>query len=179
MADHKHDDKPGLAPAFDGTPSKYREYRRRALLFKRRMVLEKRGNVAALTLMGSLSGAAWEAVETIDESKLEMDDGGGVDVILGLLDIAFKYDSRTELPHAFENYFFKSGRYPRETLIDYVQRFRQARTRIEEFKIMLPPELHGWLLLRRARIRTEQRAMVVAQAGRELSMEKEIGRAHV
>ena len=76
MADYKHDDKPGLAPAFDGTPSKYREYRRRALLFKRRMVLEKRGNVAALTLMGSLSGAAWEAVETIDESKLEMDDGG-------------------------------------------------------------------------------------------------------
>ena len=146
MADRHDYEKPGLAPAFDGSPPKYREYRRRALLFRRKMVLEKRGNVAALTLMGALTGAAWEAVESIDESKLEMEDGSGVDVILGLLDIAFKYDDRTELPHAFENYFFKSGRYPREALIDYVQRFRQARNRVEEFKITMPPEVHGWLL---------------------------------
>ena len=172
MADRHDYEKPGLAPAFDGSPPKYREYRRRALLFRRKMVLEKRGNVAALTLMGALTGAAWEAVESIDESKLETEDGSGVDVILGLLDIAFKYDDRTELPHAFENYFFKSGRYPREALIDYVQRFRQARNRVEEFKITMPPEVHGWLLLRRSRIRAEQRAMVLAQAGKDLSMEK-------
>ena len=77
-----------------------------------------------------------------------MEEGAGVNIILGRLDIAFKYDDRTELPHAFENYFFNSGRYAREALINYVQRFRQARNRVEELKITMPPKVHGWLLLR-------------------------------
>ena len=47
-------------PSFDGKLERYREYRKRVELFKRRCVLEKRCSTAALLLMGNLTGLAWD-----------------------------------------------------------------------------------------------------------------------
>jgi hypothetical protein len=45
-------------PNFDNTTTGYTEFRKRAMLFKARMKLEKKQSQSALLLLGSLTGIA-------------------------------------------------------------------------------------------------------------------------
>ncbi len=45
---------------FDNTIAGYPEFRKRAMLFKARMKLEKKQGQAAILFLGSLTGIAWD-----------------------------------------------------------------------------------------------------------------------
>ena len=50
-------------PLFDGTLSGYKEWRKRVLIYHKKMCLSKRQGEAILNLLGSLSGTAWRLCE--------------------------------------------------------------------------------------------------------------------
>eukprot|EP00972_Heterocapsa_arctica_P041221 6077253-Heterocapsa_arctica.AAC.1 len=55
-----------------------------------------------------------------------------VEKVLKEVDIRFKYDARTEMPTAFENYFCRASRKNRETLLDYLNRMRKLTNALKE-----------------------------------------------
>ena len=156
-------------PTFDNSQAGYREYRKRALLFRTRMRLERKENLTAVLLLSSLSGTAWETVETLADDPDNLESAAAFDKLLALLDVRFKFDAKTELPDAFEAYFYKSERKPKETMFDYVNRFVQLTRRVGEFNIKLPDEVQGWMLMRKAGLTTEQRQLIMAQVGTNLA----------
>ena len=160
-------------PTFDGTMSNYREYRRRVQVYHLRMRLEDREKLVGLNLLSGLSGAAWEAVEHIDVlgGDAEKGDPKLIASILKELDLRFKYDARTELPTAFENFFYRASRKPRETLLDYLNRMRKLTNSLKEHDVELPDHVQGWLLLRRSGIRADQRTAIMAQLGLDLTLD--------
>jgi len=89
-----------------------------------------------------------------------------------MLDKRFKHDKSTELPEAFEEYFYKANRRNKETLFDYIGRIRLSTKKILEHKVDLPDKVRGWLLLRRAGLSEEQKTLVMSQVGTDLSFDK-------
>ena len=71
----------------------------------------------------------------------------------------------------FEEYFFKSGREPRETLFDYIQRIRLATRKVKAHKIELPDQVQGWLLIRRVWFMEEQKTLIMSQSAGMLGCE--------
>jgi len=122
--------------------------------------------------MSGLTGAAWDVVEHIDvlsytptKDKDFEGEAGLVAKIFKELDAAFRYDKRTELPNAFEDFFFKGGRRPREPLLEYFARVRKITRNVKEHGIEMPDEVQGWLLLRRAGLKREDRLMIMSRIG--------------
>ena len=83
-------------PVSNGALADYREYRRRIKLYMGKMKLLKREAEGVLNMLGSLSGTAWKLLENYDLADVEMPDA--IDRILKVLDKAFEYDSRVQLP---------------------------------------------------------------------------------
>ena len=125
-----------------------------------------------LAIVGSLTGLAWTAVEELVDEPEELEKPEALQKVLALLDARFALEKSTELPDAFEEYFYRGNRKPRETLFDYVQRTRQSTKKVKEFKIELPDKVQGWLLLRRAGLTAEQKALIMAQVGSDLAFDK-------
>ena len=92
-------------PTFDSNPSNYKEYRKRCLIFKGRMKLEKKGDQVALALLGNLTGLAWSACEELADSPDALEKEGAFEKLISLLDQRFMHEKATELPDAFEEYF--------------------------------------------------------------------------
>ena len=95
-------------PVFDGTPAGYKEWRKRITIYAKKMELTNRKNECVLNVLGSLQGTAWKLVEDFDLEKAK--DETAFKDILSLLDGAFQYDSKVEMPADFAAYFDSSGR---------------------------------------------------------------------
>ena len=99
--------------------------------------------------------------------------------MLDRLDAVYKYDARTELPTEFENFFSKLSRKPRETLLEFTTRFHTTHRKIKGHGVVLPDNVLGWLLMRKAGLTKSETTTILSQVGKDLSIAKEIGRAHV
>ena len=143
--------KDSFIPLFDGQPSSYQEWRKRISIYHLKMKMHKRQAEAVLNLIGSLHGTAWKLVESFDLTKVDKE--GAFDDVLKLLDAAFKYDNH--------GYFSHLGRRPGETLLSFVTEHDEKLRKIEEHGIKIPPEVQGWLPLKKANITREHRQLVV------------------
>ena len=99
--------------------SNYKEFRKRAVLFRARLKLDKRANQAAL-LSRHLTGTAWEACNVLAVSPATLeDDDDAFDKLLALVVSRFRCDSATELPKVFEEYLFRANRRQNKTMFDF------------------------------------------------------------
>ena len=149
-------------PTFDGTITGYREWRKRIVIYPKKMELSKRTQEAVLNLLGSLQGTAWRIVEDFDLNKVN--DPEAFENILKQLDAAFQYENKVEMPADFTAYFDSAGRRPGQSLLQFVTEHDEKLRRLEKHKVVLPPEVQGWYLLNRANLSREQKQMVMTQA---------------
>ena len=91
-------------PIFNNSPGDYKEWRSRINLYRRKLDLQGKSKEAVINLLTSLSGVSWKQVEHNVESFIE--DKDGFDKVLAVLDKAFKYDDRVEMPRALEKFFY-------------------------------------------------------------------------
>ena len=108
-------------------------------------------------------GVAWRQVEhQVDEL---MDDADGFKKTLELLDAAFRYDARVEMPRALEKFFYSISRKSDQTLLTYASDHREALREVEKHGIQIPDNVSGWLLLRRSGLTTEQKQLIQSRCG--------------
>ena len=130
-----------------------------------RMNMTKRGHEAILNLVGSLTGVAWKVAEAYDLEDLEKKPAEDhFNRLLKLLDAAFEYDSRVQLPADFDRYFVTLQRRPGQTLLQYVTEHDECLRRLSDHKIDLPKAVQGWHLLRKAGLTREQKQLIMTQA---------------
>ena len=152
-------------PLFSGQHSDYKEWRKRIKIYMMRMTMTKRGHEAILNLIGSLTGVAWKVAEAYDLEDLEKKPADQhFDKLLKLLDAAFEYDSRVQLPADFDRYFVSLQRKPGQTLLQYVTEHDECLRRLSDHKIDLPKAVQGWHLLRKAGLTREQKQLIMTQA---------------
>ena len=113
-----------LIPEFSGKANDYKEYRKRVLLYERKMDLAGRKSETAFNIMSSLKSRAWDACEDLSMEVLESD--RGMKEILQRMDAVFKYDAITELPQDFENFFIQLQRKRNETMQEYTAKAIEA-----------------------------------------------------
>ena len=102
-------------PIFNTSPGDYKEWRSRINLYRKKLDLQGKSKEAVINLLTSLSGVSWKQVEHNVETYIE--DKDGFDKVLAVLDKAFKYDDRVEMPRALEKFFYTMGRRSDQTLI--------------------------------------------------------------
>ena len=157
-------------PEFNGRASDYKEYRKRLLLYSRKMTLAGREKETSFNVLCTLKGRAWDAVEDIPMEELE--GSTGMQKVLERLDKVFKYDSITELPSDFENFFCSLQRRKGATLQEYSAEFERALRKLEGHSVTLPEKVVGWYYLRRAGLSQAQRQLIMSSIGSEtLSLE--------
>ena len=149
-------------PLFDGSLTGYREWRKRILIYYKKMTLSKRQGEAILNLLGSLSGVAWKLCEDFNLDKAE--DSGALEEILKTLDASFQYDANVEMPADFASYFEHLSRKPGQTLLNFVTDHDDRLKQIEKHGVKLPSQIQGWFLLAKAALTREQRQMIMTQA---------------
>ena len=150
-------------PVFNNKPEDYREWRQRISLYKKKLSLQGKDKEAVINLLTSLQGVAWRQVEH-QVDKL-MDDAEGFKKTLELLDAAFRYDARVEMPRALEKFFYAISRKSDQTLLTYVSDHREALREVEKHGIQIPDNVSGWLLLRRSGLTTEQKQLIQSRCG--------------
>ena len=154
--------KDNYVPLFSGAPSDYREWRKRISLYMTKMKLLKREAEGVLNLISSLTGTAWKLVESFPLEDVEK--SNAFNKLLKLLDKAFEYDNRVQLPGDFDKYFSGFQRHSGQTLLDYCTQHDELYNRLADHKVTLPTQVQGWHLLRRAGLTREQRQLVLTQA---------------
>ena len=154
--------KDNFIPLFSGQPSEYKEWRKRILIYQHKMTLAKRASEGILNLIGSQTGTAWTLLEDFPLKDLELE--STFNAVLKILDSAFQYDDRVQLPSDFEAYFMKFQRRAGQTLLAYCTEHEELIKRLDKHKVTLPTTVQGWLLLRRAGLSKEQRQLVTTQA---------------
>ena len=145
-------------PIFNNSPGDYKEWRSRINLYRRKLDLQGKSKEAVINLLTSLSGVSWKQVEHNVESFIE--DKDGFDKVLAVLDKAFKYDDRVEMPRALEKFFYTMGRRGDQTLMAYCADHREALRQLEKHGITIPDNVVGWLLLRRSGLTLEQKQLI-------------------
>ena len=126
------------------------------------MVLAKRASEGVLNLIGSQTGTAWSLLEDFPLKDLELE--STFNAVLKVLDAAFQYDDRVQLPSDFEAYFMRFQRRGGQTLLAYCTEHEELIKRLDPHKVTLPATVQGWLILRRAGLSKEQRQLVTTQA---------------
>ena len=154
--------KDNFIPLFSGQPSEYKEWRKRILIYQHKMVLAKRAAEGVLNLIGSQTGTAWSLLEDFPLKDLELE--STFTAVLKILDAAFQYDDRVQLPSDFETYFMRFQRRSGQTLLAYCTEHEELIKRLDRHKVTLPTTVQGWLILRRAGLSKEQRQLVTTQA---------------
>ena len=127
------------------------------------MKLDQKGKLVALNLLGKLTGQAWDACEELVDklSSLE-DEKTAFDTLMAALDKRFELSKFTKLPEAFEEYFYKGNRKPKEPLNEFIQRQTRLARKIKDYNVELPELVQGWLLLRRAQLTPDQKSLVMS-----------------
>ena len=126
------------------------------------MILAKRASEGLLNLIGSQSGTAWSLLEDFPLKDLELE--STCNAVLKILDGAFQYDDRVQLPSDFEAYFMRFQRRAGQTLLAYCTEHEELIKRLDRHKVTLPTTVQGRVLLRRAGLSKEQRQLVTTQA---------------
>ena len=157
-------------PRFDNTTAGYKEWRKRIQLYARRMAIQKRESEIGISVLSTLTGASWRQCEDLEVRDLEAADGLGR--ILDRLDAQWQYDGKIEMPEAFERYFYKTYRTMNQTMLDYCTQSGQALRELSKYKVTLPDEVAGWLLMRRAGLTKEQTQLIQTTIGTETTVEK-------
>ena len=153
-----------LVPEFTGKAADYKEYRKRLLLYEKKMSLAGHEKETVFNIMCTLKGRAWE----MDQ----LEGGGSIKLILDRLDKIFKFDAITELPGDFDNFFVTLVRKRNATLQEYSGDFERALRKLESHGVTLPDKVVGWYFMRRAGLSVSQRQMVMSTIGTEtLSLE--------
>eukprot|EP00971_Amphidinium_carterae_P284696 5652500-Amphidinium_carterae.1 len=124
--------------------------------------------------MSELGGTALTLFEHVDVDKFATADGFGT--LLQILDGRFATDAVHELVNAFQSLLEKTSRASGESMQSYTARFGQQVAHLAQLKVDLPQELLSWLLLKRSRLRAEQRASVLAAAPKQYGDWKGISR---
>eukprot|EP00435_Cladocopium_sp_Y103_P016107 s2023_g4.t1 len=145
-------------PIFSNKPGDYKEWRSRINLYRMKLEIQGKTKEATINLLTSLSGVAWKQVEHNVESYIE--DKDGFAKVLSVLDKAFKYDDRVEMPRALEKFFYSMGRCNDQTLMSYCAEHREALRELERHNIKIPEDVVGWLLLRRSGLTLEQKQLI-------------------
>lgn len=159
-----------LVPEFSGKASDYKEYRKRLMLYEKKMALAGREKETCFNVMCTLRGRAWDACEDIPMDQLE--GSGSMKAVLDRLDKVFKFDAITELPNDFETFFVTLARRKGSTLQEYSGDFERALRKLGQHGVDLPDKVVGWYYLRRAGLSQNQRQMVLSSIGTEtLSLE--------
>jgi hypothetical protein len=159
-------------PTFNNRLEDYKEFRKRCLLYKSRMKLEGKIKQVGLAILGHLTRIAWTACERLADNPDGLEDETALDEILLILDARFQYEKITDLPDTFEEYFYKGNRKPRETMFEYINRIRLSTDKMAKYKVVLPDDIQGWFLMRRAGLTEEQKTLVMTQLGTDLKFEK-------
>ena len=149
-------------PVFNNKPEDYREWRQRINLYKKKLSLQGKDKEAVINLLTSLQGVAWRQVEHQVDKLMDAD---GFKKTLELLDAAFRYDARVEMPRALEKFFYTISRKSDQTLLTYVSDHREALREVEKHGIQIPENVSGWLLLRRSGLTTEQKQLIQSRCG--------------
>ena len=157
-------------PVFNNRVSDYKEWRQRIMLYKKKLALQGKEKEATLNLLTSLHGTAWKQVEHLVESATEA--SNGFEKVLAVLDSAFKYDNRVEMPRALEKYFYQLMRKGDQTLLSYCSEHRELLREIERHGVRIPDGVSGWMLLRRSNLTPEQRTLVQTQVGADMPAAK-------
>ena len=82
-------------PVFSNLQKDYREYRKRAELYKKKMELAGRQQEVVFNLVTLMTGRAWDLVDDMEMADLQKEDA--LDKVFARLDSAFKPDLVTEL----------------------------------------------------------------------------------
>ena len=154
-----------LVPEFGNKATEYKEYRKRVMLYERKMYLSGRQKETAFNLMSTLTGRAWSAVEDLSMTDLEAEDG--TKKLLERLDTVFKYDALTELPYDFETFFFHTYRRRNQTVQEYCADYEKQLRKLDQHGVTLPDKVVGWFFLRRAGLRQDQRQMIMSTLAAE------------
>ena len=136
-----------MLPALnDVTHDNYRMKRKKLEIFAKACSI--RGQMAitegALAIIQGLEGNSWAIVEELDLELL--DQPTAFETLTRLLDEQFQYEPEVELPNLMQTFFNKFARDNGETLRAYFLRFATLQAKLKELKLVLPPELEGWLL---------------------------------
>ena len=151
-------------PTFSGVQSEYKEYRRRCDIYAAKMKIAKRASETVYNIVTLLQGRAWDCVEDLQVSDLAKENA--YDVVMERLDKAFKYESLTELPQDFENFFIKMQRKSGQTVQDFETEYLHLERKLTNIhKIDLPEKIRAWWFLRRSGLTREQRQLVLTQLG--------------
>ena len=130
----------------------------------------KNESEVGISVLSTLTGASWRQCEDLEVKDLETADGLGR--ILDRLDAQWQYDAKIEMPEAFEKYFYKTYRTMNQTMLDYCTQSGQALRELSKYKVTLPDEVAGWLLMRRAGLTKEQTQLIQTTVGTETTVEK-------
>ena len=152
-------------PEFSGRSLDYKEYRKRLLLYEKKMSLAGRNSETSFNVLVTLKGRAWDACEDIPMSELE--GSSGMAKILERLDKVFKFDAITELPGDFEAFFCLLHRKKNSMLQEYAGDFERALRKLEAHNVTLPDKVVGWYFMRRAGLTQQQRQLIMSSIGSE------------
>ena len=83
--------KDNIVPRFDNQMGTYKEWRKRVMLYARKLQLQGRQNETALNVLATLDGVSWTQCEDLELSELEKADG--LDMLLARLDAQWSYSS--------------------------------------------------------------------------------------
>ena len=150
-------------PIFDNVQRNYREFRRRAEMYRKKMDLANRSKETVYNIVTMLTGRAWDLIEDLDIEQLDSD---GFNKVFARLDAAFHFDPLTELPSDFEAFFMKLSRRSGQTLQEYNQEFTHTERRLRTTHgVDLPEKVKAWYYLRKSGLTKEQRLMVMSSVG--------------
>ena len=146
-------------PIFDNVQRNYREFRRRAEMYKKKMDLAGITKETVYNIVAMLTGRAWDLVEDLDIEQL---DSHSFNKVFARLDAAFHFDPLAELPSDFEAFFMKLSRRSGQTLQEYNQEFTHTERRL---RTTHGEKMKAWYYLRKSEITKEQRLMVMSSVG--------------
>ena len=76
--------KDNFVPRFENTTTSYKEWRRRVLLYARKLEIQGRKTEVALNVLSTLEGSSWTQCEDLDLKELGSDEG--LNILLKRLD---------------------------------------------------------------------------------------------
>lgn len=142
-------------PCFDGTSSRYREYRRSVKRYTQ--LVGKEGTGLALQL--NLTGDALEVTRHLSARRLKARDG--VRKLLMVLDDEYRGMEEDRLDEAAEA-FIQCRKVQGETMSRYIRRLKQVRRELEEEdeNMYVSEKFFSWLLLRKSGLSSEEKSRI-------------------
>ena len=153
-------------PVFSNQQRDYKEFRKRAEIYRYKMDLANRSKETVFNLATLMTGKAWDLIEDLPLS--DMEGAQGFKILFDRLDRGFQYDPLTELPSDFEAYFIRLSRKQGQTLQEFSAEYLRAERRLRvTHNVELPEKVRAWFFLRKSGISKEQRQLILTNVGVE------------